>query len=194
MSKNILMTLGLISIFVGSWFLSHAYYGRNTIIKTVNLTDSEKLTIVQEARLNWIPADSANKLLTAVISKKKKADIRWIDSLRIAFRDSTRVKDTTIYNYVSVPVYEADSTFVLIVKDSIGNKATISQTLNNRFFPLQEVFLPSIKINSVQFNLFEPAPPKWYQRFELVLGLGVIGNNKFIGPGVFIGVGYPIHF
>lgn len=157
----------IILIVAGAIFLFNKLFPQSAkyITQKINLTGFEKKQIIQDARLNWIPADSVKRLLKQNYNQAKL--INWQDSL-LQHQDTIIIKtktgkDSIVYRdtsyAVQLPVYVADSTYRFFKEDSLGNSVEIVQTLLNRFFPLQEVFAPELSIDSVYIRAqIKPVP------------------------------------
>ncbi len=139
---------------------------------TINLKESEKQQIVQDARLGWITLDSAKAL---VISESK---IKWIPTPK--YYDSLRVKDSLniIDSVVYIPVYTAADTTIQF--DDTTETATVSLAirLKQRFFPLQERFASELKLMSLTVKVPE-VKKRESGKYMIGLGMGARFDNAY---------------
>ena len=157
---------------------------------TINLAESEKQQIIQDAQLRMITLDSAKALITS------ESKIDWILNIKdsIILRDSLNIRDSVRY----IPVYTARDTTIEF--NDTSEVATVSLTimLRQRFFPLQERFASELKLMSLTVELpKQKESGGWFgnffeHRFIIYGGVGVnYGNGKF-EPGFQLGTGIRI--
>ena len=158
---------------------------------TVDLTESEKHQIIQDARLGWITLDSANAL---IITESK---IKWITNYRdsLIFKDSLNIRDSVIY----IPVYVARDTIINFYDTSKTAIVSLAIRLKQRFFPLQERFASDLKLMSLTVELPEQkvVTGGWFSnffehRFIIYIGGGLNYFDKQVRPGIQIGAGIRI--
>ena len=159
----------------------------------IDLTESERKQIIQEALIGYITLDSAKAL---IISESK---IDWIprDSIVYDYRDSIvyDIRDSIIY----IPVYTARDTTIEFKDTSEVATVSLAIMLRQRFFPLQERFASEMRLMSLKVEIPEAKEPSigWFDnffehRFIIYGGVGVnYGKGKF-EPGFQLGAGIRI--
>jgi len=155
---------------------------------TINLTETQKQQIVQEARLGYISLDSAKSMI--------KSEIKWIPKIKWKFKDSLIVRDSlnVIDSIVYIPVYEAKDTVIQF--DEITDKAEVSLAikLKQRFYPMQEKFASDVNLLNLKVNLPKPKQGSfWEHRFILYAGLGLNYNNNQVNSGIQFGIGIRLY-
>ena len=156
----------------------------------IDLTESQKHQIIQDAQLGMITLDSAKSL---IVSESK---IRWIPIPR----DSVVLRDSVVYrdSVKLIPVYTAKDTVIEFNDTSEVAIVSLAIMLKQRFFPLQERFASEIKLMKLKVELpKEPEISGWFSnffehRFIIYGGVGInYGNGKF-EPGFQLGTGIRI--
>jgi len=195
--RNILIILLLLASLGAAYFV-----GRGSVkevkpeVITIDLTDSEKKQIEQEARLNWMPLDSAWSLISGFAERDSTDKIRWNDSTDWSFKDSTvlRVRDSTVIVYI--PFYEGKDTIVKFDETVEDIRVELSLVVKPRFFPAirsyGNAYIGNRFVTDVQMReliLTKPVEEDsfWKHRLVLTLGYGIgyyksttQTNNTFI--------------
>ena len=169
--KKVILIIILMTVITGA-----AYYMGSQVNKeieyietVIDLTNSEKKQIEQDARLNWIPLDSAWNLAEILT--------RWevVDSTHWNFRDSTRwnIKDSTAITYI--PYFEAKDTIVTFDEtDSLQRiRVQLSLAIKPRFFPLYNKFLTETQLRELIITQPERVDSWWKHRWVLYAGYGI---------------------
>jgi len=174
----ILILLGGAVLLGGAYYLGTQTNKQIEYIETIiDLADSEKKQIEQDARLNWIPLDSAYWNLG-------ETRVHWIvkDSTHWNFQDSTRwflnFKDTTIITYI--PFYEAEDTIVTFDEtDSTQQiRVQLSLAIKPRFFPLYNKFLTETQLQELVITQPERVDSWWKHRWVVYAGYGISYAQK----------------
>ncbi len=157
---------------------------------TINLTESEKQQIVQDAHLGMITLDSAKSLIV------NESKIGWILNIKdsVEIRDSLNIINSVRY----IPVYTARDTTIEFNDTTEVAVVSLAIMLRQRFFPLQERFASELQLMSLTVKLPEVKESGgWFgnffeHRFIIYGGVGVnYGNGKF-EPGFQLGTGIRI--
>ena len=161
---------------------------------TINLTESEKQQIVQDARIDWITLDSAKALIVSESKIEWIPKIKWIPKDSLVLRDSLNIIDSVGY----IPVYTANDTTIEFNDTTEVAIVSLAIMLRQRFFPLQERFASELKLMSLKVELPKQKESSgWFgnffeHRFIIYGGVGVnYGNGKF-EPGFQLGTGIRI--
>lgn len=97
--KKILIILLFILLYTSAYLLGREFNPvEKEVEKIVDLTELQKIKIIEDARKDWIPLDSAWTL----------AKVFSHDSTIYIYKDSTiyTYKDSTIYTYAVIPIPE----------------------------------------------------------------------------------------
>jgi len=137
------------------------------VTTTVNLTETERLEVMQEARLNWIPLSEAWDL--AEINSIDK--INWTDSTRWSFKDSIEVRDSI--NVVYIPFYEAKDTVVSFDETVDDIRVELSLLVKPRFFPTFNRFITDVQMRHLNVTAPESAESFWLHRWVIYAGWGL---------------------
>jgi len=157
-------------------------------IITINLTESEKKQIVQEALIGYITLDSAKALITS------ESKIEWIYKDSLVIKDSLDIRDSVVY----IPVYTARDTTVEFSDTSEVAVVNLAIRLKQRFFPLQERFASELQLMNLRVELPETKETGgWFDnffehRFIIYIGGGLNYYDKQVQPGIQIGAGVRI--
>lgn len=155
---------------------------------TIDLTESQRQQIIQDARIGWITLDSAKAMINM------KSRIRWIINYRdsVVIRDSINIKDSVVF----IPVYEANDTTIYFNRTTPKAKVSLAMKLKQRFFPLQEKFASDLQLMSLTIDMPEPEikTGNWFtnffeHRFIIYIGGGLNYFNRQVQPGIQIGAG-----
>jgi len=157
----------------------------------IDLTESQKQQIVQDARLGRITLDSAKAL---IVSESK---IKWITDYKdsLVIKDSLNIRDSIIY----IPVYTARDTTIEFNDTSEVAIVSLAIKLKQRFFPLQERFASELKLMSLTVEIPEAKEPGgWFSnffehRFIIYVGGGLNYYDKQVQLGIQLGAGIRIY-
>ena len=154
----------------------------------VDLTESEKQQIIQDARLGWITLDSAKALIVT------ESQVRWITNYKdsLVIRDSLNIRDSIKY----IPVYTAADTTIHFNDTTETAIVGLAINLKQRFFPLQKRFASDLKLMSLSVEVPAPQPVTdsfWKNRFVFYAGLGINYNDNVLTPGIQLGFGIRIY-
>lgn len=143
--------------------------------EVIDLTPQQRLQIIQEARLGYIPLDSA----MAMIESESK--IKWIPKDSIVIKDSLNIIDSIVY----IPVYEAPDTFITLYdKDTLNAHLLVEAGLKQRFLPTQQRFASSLWLSRLNISLPPEKEPEkaFYESVTIGLGIGTrIKEHYFLG-------------
>ena len=156
----------------------------------VDLTESQKQQIIQDARLGWITLDSAKALIVSESKIKWIPTPKYYDSLRI--KDSLNIKDSINY----IPVYVARDTTIHFNEVTDDYEVSLAVRLKQRFFPLQERFASDLKLMSLSVEVPQQMPVTdsfWKNRFVFYAGLGINYNDNTFTQGIQLGFGIRIY-
>ena len=173
MKKTILIILALLGLTGAAFYMGTQTYTEVKLVETViNLTDSEKKQVTQDARLDWMPFDSAYALIDWALAQGETR-INWIDSIDWSFKDSTRIKDSTAISYV--PYFEAEDSIVTFDEtDSLQQiRVQLSLAIKPRFFPTFNKFLTETQLRELTITQPEQVDSWWKHRWVVYAGYGV---------------------
>lgn len=197
--KKVILIIILMTVITGA-----AYYMGSQVNKEIeyietiiDLTNSEKKQIEQDARLNWIPLDSAWNLAETFT--------RWevVDSTHWNFKDSIRwnIKDSTAITYI--PYFEAEDTIVTFDEtDSLQRiRVQLSLAIKPRFFPLYNKFLTETQLRELIITQPERVDSWWKHRWVVYAGYGFSyaqrtyngGNSWCWSNGFQLGIGIRLY-
>ncbi len=173
--KKVILIIIFMTVLVGaSYYMGSQVNKEIEYIETIiDLTDSEKKQIEQDATLNWMPLDSAWALVDWALAE---GAIRWEvkDSTHWSFKDSTRwnVKDSIPIYYV--PVYVAEDTIVTFDEtDSLQRiRVQLSLAIKPRFFPTYNKFLTETQLRELTITQPERVESWWAHRWVVYAGYG----------------------
>ena len=172
--KKIILAIILMTVLVGAAFYVGTQFYKEIEYKTttINLTDSEKKQVTQDARLDWMPLDSAYALVDWALAQGETR-INWIDSIDWNFKDSTRIKDSTAITYV--PYFEAEDTIVTFDEtDSLQQiRVQLSLAIKPRFFPTFNKFLTETQLRELTLTQPEQVDSWWKHRWVVYVGYGI---------------------
>lgn len=145
--QTILYLSVLVLLLVGGYFFykyayNKGYKERRSQEQEVVIKDFDTASVIQKARLNWLPKSKVDSLLKG----KSITKVRWVDEWRI--RDSINIKDSLI----TYPVYESDTSFVLQVIDEFAGEVSVGLTLTQKFLLYQEMFASNMIIDFVKID------------------------------------------
>ena len=142
------------------------------IVTIIDLTASERKQIAQEARLNWIPLDSAWTLAESFE--------HWniIDSTHWLFKDSTvfNIIDSVAITYI--PVFVGDDTTVTFDETVDEVRVQLSLAIKPRFFPLFNKFLTETQLQELILTQPAKIDSWWKHRWVLYAGYGISYAQK----------------
>lgn len=173
MKKTILIILFLSVVIGASYYLGTRTTEMEYIEIIVDLTDSEKLQVRQEARLNWIHLDSAWALVGEFAVKDSTDKIRWVDSTHWSFKDSLvlNIKDST--NIVYIPFYEGRDTTIKFDETVEDTRVQLSLAVKPRFFPTFERFVTDVQMKSLTLTKPKEVESWWKHRWTIGIGYGI---------------------
>ena len=168
MIKKILGAVFVLALFGGACYYMGARSTEIEYITTViDLTETDTLNIMQEARLNWIPLSEAWDL--AEINSIDK--INWTDSTRWSFKDSIEIRDSI--NVVYIPFYEAKDTVVGFDETVDDIRVELSLLVKPRFFPFKSRFITDIQLRHIELTQPVQADSWWKHRWVIYAGFGL---------------------
>jgi len=137
----------LAALLLGSYFFykyayKKGYEERRDQEQVVTITDFDTASVIQQARLNWLPKSIVDSLLKG----KSIVKIRWEDKLNI--RDSVNIIDSL----VKYPIYESDTNFTLRTVDEFAGEVSVDVSLYQKFLLYQEMFASNLVINSIKIQ------------------------------------------
>ena len=150
------------------------------IVTIIDLTDSERKQITQDARLNWMPLDSAYALVDWALAQE--GGIKWEikDSTHWTFKDSINwlwnIKDSTVITYI--PFYEAEDTIVNFDETVDEVRVELSLLIKPRFFPLYNRFLTETQLQELTVTQPAKIDSWWKHRWVLYAGYGISYAQK----------------
>lgn len=168
MKKTILIIILMTVLLGAAFYMGTRTYKEVEYIETViDLTDSEKKQIEQEARLHWIPLDSAWSLAETLTRWEVKDSTRW------SFKDSLRIKDSTAITYV--PFFEAEDSIVTFDEtDSLKQiRVQLSLAIKPRYFPTYRKFLTEVQLRKLTITQPEQVDSWWKHRWVVYAGYGI---------------------
>ena len=149
-----------------------------TIIKTViQEVDVDSTSIVQEARLGYVPQDELSEAIRELHSEKSlrflKTDYRYEIRDSIVIRDSVKI--------MMVPFFIADTNFTFAKKTDKWEFDT-NIGIETKFYPDVMAFETNAKMNALNITVTYKKP--W--EFDLFSGVAGFG----VGTALTIGIGY----
>ena len=147
---------------------------------TVSDTNIDSVSIIQDARLGYVPLEELQAVIRQKAKKRRQYNI--IDSVIV--RDSLNIIDSTVISYV--PYLYADSSFVF-EKTNLEKGYEFSSVIDfhTRFYPLSEHFQLDakmtkfdIKITYEQLWKFEPYSGAFGYVTGLATAAGIVYLSK----------------
>ena len=178
MKKIILIIIFMTVLVGGAYYVGTQTNKETEYIETViDLTDSEILQVEQDARLNWMPLDSAYALVDWAL--QQGGGVKWEikDSTHWIFKDSINylwnIKDSTAITYL--PYYEAEDTIVNFDEmDSLKQiRVQLSLAIKPRFFPMYNKFLTDTQLRELTITQPERVDSWWKHRWVIYAGYGI---------------------
>lgn len=173
--KKIIIAIIIFTVVTGAAY----FIGRESVkevepeIITIDLSESETLTVIQNARLNWMPIDSAWALAEsfAIDSVRWTNKVKWEDKILWSIKDSVRITDSVRVIYA--PFFEGSDTVVEFDETVEEIRVQLSLAVKPSFFPLQSKFITTIQMRKLILTKPEEVESFWKHRISLVLGYGV---------------------
>jgi len=167
MKKTFLIILALISLGAAFYMGTQTYTEVKLVETIINLTESEKKQVEQEARLHWIPLDSAWALAKILTRWEVKDSIDW------TFKDSLVVRDSVAITYI--PYFEAEDTIITFDEtDSLKQiRVQLSLAVKPRYFPTYRKFLTDVQMLKLSITQPEQVDSWWKHRWVVYFGYGI---------------------
>ena len=166
MIKKILGIAFILALFGAAYYMGTRSTEIEYKITTVDLTETDTLNIIQDARLNWIPLDSAWTL--AEINSIDK--INWTEDTNWTFKDSLRIRDSV--RVVYIPFFEAKDTIVHFDEIVDDIRVLASVMVKPRFFPYRSRFITDIQLQHIELTQPVQADSWWKHRWVVYAGWG----------------------
>jgi len=156
--KPISVIIIAVLTFVLGGVLAYYFMPKETITHTINEAIVDSTSIIQDARIGWIPVEELDKLITSATKAKKRIAYVYKDSLRI--KDSLVIKDSLIITYI--PYYFADTTLTF-KKDDLakGYEFSADVYLQTKFYPTYEKFQTDAMMRNLNINIVYQQPWKF---------------------------------
>jgi len=171
--KKIIIAIIIFTVVTGAAY----FVGRSSVkevkpeIIEIDLTDSQILQVQQEARLNWIPLDSA---MTWIEGLEAVDGINWHDSTRWSFKDSTILNIKDSINIIYIPFYEARDTIVQFDEIVEQTRVELSLAVKPRFFPTIERFVTDVQMRKLVLTRPIEVESWWKHRWTIYIGYGIM--------------------
>ena len=172
------LIIGGLAILVVGFLLGYLIFPK-TIIKTViNEVDVDSTSIVQEARLGYVPQD---QLSDAMKELHKEKNLRFLKTdYRYEIRDSVAIRDSV--QVIMVPFFIADTNFTFAKKSDKWEFDT-NIGVETKFYPGVRAFETNAIMNTLSITITYEEP--W--RFDLLSsGVGFGVGALFTGGIVYL--------
>lgn len=133
----------------------------------IDLRESERLFIAQNAILNYITLDSAWALAESFSSDHWT----YYDSTRWSFKDSINIKDSIVVHFI--PVIEGGDTVVTFDETEEGIRVQLSLAIKPRYFPTYNKFLTETQLQELTLTQRVEEDSFWKHRWVVYLGYGI---------------------
>lgn len=177
MKKTILILILVLTLCGAAFYVGTQVNERVEYKETIiNLRDSEKKQVEQDARLGYITQDSALTLGWNLVDwTLSHQDSTELVKIKWDVRDSVdiRVRDSVVVNYV--PFFEAEDTIVTFDElDSLQHiRVQLSLAIKPKYFPTYRKFLTQVQMQELKLTQPEQVESWWAHRWVVYLGAGV---------------------
>ena len=137
-------------------------------IISISVAPVDSSQIITDARLDYMPIDSAHYLIQKAIIKSTKKKVKWITLIK----DSIVIKDSV--EIVQIPYFYCDTTFHFHRITSAGIDVKSSVEVGASFFPYTMQYILDGKMRSLDITIPRKVKPdiSWLGWKDIAVGTG----------------------